>query len=281
MKILVTGATGFIGNYVIEELLKNNIEVIATSANKQRAKTLDWYQKTDFIEYDINNSVNDNENLYQYFNSPDKVIHLAWENLPNYNELFHIEKNLFSNYYFLKKLIISGLKDLNVIGTCFEYGMMNGHLNESIITDPKNSYAIAKDSLRKFLELLNVNYKFSLKWIRLFYIYGKGQSEKSLYSQMEKALENNNTEFKMSAGEQVRDFLSVENVANHIAKISLQNNVTGIINCCSGEPQSVRKFVENYFSSKGKDIKLILGYYPYPDYEPLAFWGDDTKLKKI
>lgn len=281
MKVLVTGATGFIGNYLIKELLKNNVDVIATSENTAAAKTSGWYDKVEFIEFDLNKSIDGKENLFKYFNSPDKVIHLAWENLPNYNELFHFEKNLFANYNFLKKLVIDGLKDLTVTGTCLEYGMKNGCLDETMTADPKNPYAIAKDTLRKFLEQLQSKNDFVLKWVRLFYIYGKGQSEKSLYSLLENAVNNNDSEFKMSPGDQIRDYLPVEEVANNLVTISLQDKVTGIINCCSGKPTSVKRFVEDYFSLKEKKIKLITGFYPYPDYEPFAFWGDSVKLNSV
>ena len=54
-----------------------------------------------------------------------------------------------------------------------------------------------------------------------------------------------------------------------------------IVNCCSGEPISIRKLVGNYLAEKNKSIELNLGYYPYPDYEPMSFWGDATKLKTI
>ncbi|MEO8665692.1 MAG: NAD-dependent epimerase/dehydratase family protein [Ignavibacteria bacterium] len=281
MKVLVTGATGFIGGHVIRDLLKRNVQVITTSNDKEKAKSSEWFDKVKFVEFDVNNSQAHKENLFEYFGSPDKMIHLSWENLPNYKELFHFEKNLFSDYNFLKKVITDGLKDLTVAGTCLEYGMVNGCLDESMVTDPKNPYAIAKDTLRKFIEQLNIQNKFLFKWVRLFYIYGKGQSERSLYTQMEKAVDNNDTEFKMSGGEQLRDFLPVEKVAENITEISLQDSVTGIINCCSGKPQSVRKFVEAYFNSRQKEIKLVTGYYSYPDYEPFAFWGDNTKLNTV
>jgi dTDP-6-deoxy-L-talose 4-dehydrogenase (NAD+) len=178
-------------------------------------------------------------------------------------------------------MVLDGLTDVTVAGTCLEYGMVNGCLSESLISDPKNPYAIAKDTLRKFIEQLNSKNTFSLKWVRLFYIYGTGQSEKSLYTQMEKAVFNNDKEFRMSGGEQLRDFLPIEDVSDNLTKISLLGDVNGIINCCSGSPQSVRKFVENYFASREKEIKLITGYYPYPDYEPLAFWGDIQKLNSV
>ena len=103
MKVLVTGATGFIGDHVINTLLKKNVEVVATSNDLKKAKASGWYDKTEFIEFDINNSRDHKGNLFEHFKSPDKVIHLSWENLPNYKELFHFEKNLFSDYNFLKK----------------------------------------------------------------------------------------------------------------------------------------------------------------------------------
>ena len=85
----------------------------------------------------------------------------------------------------------------------------------------------------------------------------------------------------MSGGEQLRDYLPIDLVADYLVSCSLQTEITGIINCCSGRPISVRKFVEKYLEEKNINIKLNLGYYPYADYEPMAFWGDDTKLKKI
>jgi dTDP-6-deoxy-L-talose 4-dehydrogenase (NAD+) len=85
----------------------------------------------------------------------------------------------------------------------------------------------------------------------------------------------------MSGGEQLRDYLPVSTVASNIVSLSLQQSVEGIINCCSGKPISVRKLAENYIQEKGSKIRLCLGHYPYPDYEPMAFWGDNKKLNKI
>jgi nucleoside-diphosphate-sugar epimerase len=146
---------------------------------------------------------------------------------------------------------------------------------------PANPYAIAKDSLRRFLEELHKKYPFVLKWARLFYMYGKGQNPNSLLSQLESAISMNAVEFNMSGGEQVRDYLPVEQVAENIVKIALQQKVTGVINCSSGEPVMLKDFVKNYLDKNNKKIRLNLGYYPYTDYEPFRFWGDNTKLKSI
>ena len=94
------------------------------------------------------------KNYFIFFKKPDKLIHLAWEGLPNYNEFYHFERNLLSNYNFIKNIIKNGLKDLNVIGTCFEYGMQSRSLSENLQTKPINAYGLNKDTLRNYLEEL-------------------------------------------------------------------------------------------------------------------------------
>jgi len=178
-------------------------------------------------------------------------------------------------------MIEHGLKDLTVTGTCLEYGLQNGCLSEELDTNPITPYGLSKDTLRKILELLIEKYDFSFKWIRLFYNKGKGQSKHSLLSKLDFALDNEEKVFNMSGGEQLRDYLPIEKVAEYICKIALQEKKTGIINCCSGKPVSIRNVVEEHLEKRKKKIKLNLGYYPYPDYEPLAFWGDNNKLKYI
>jgi dTDP-6-deoxy-L-talose 4-dehydrogenase (NAD+) len=278
MKVLVTGATGFVGNYVVPEMLKHGYAVIATSRSDEKARSCEWFSHVKYISWDLNDA---HEDYYSFFGEPEMLIHLAWEGLPNYTDLSHFERNLFSNYIFLKNMLEHGLKNLVVTGTCFEYGMKNGVLQEDMKTDPQNPYGLAKDALRRFLEQLQKRIDFELKWIRLFYIYGKGQNSASIISQMDSALEKGQTTFNMSEGEQLRDYLPVEKAAEYIAKIATQSRIKGIVNCCRGVPISIRKLMEDYLANKQKNIHLNLGYYSYPDYEPMAFWGDRTKLNAI
>jgi len=277
MKVLVTGATGFIGNYVVKELLKNNFYVVTSGIEKKNIIPHNWLKRANYIQADLNESCDD---WCSFFNKPDMLIHLSWQGLPNYKELVHLERNLPNNYLFLKNMVENGCKIIVGIGTCFEYGMRSGQLKEDIETKPGNPYAQAKDALRKQMEELQKQVDFNLKWIRLFYMYGKGQSPNSILSQLEVALEKGGEVFNMSGGEQIRDYLPVEKVAEYIVKISLQSKVSGVINCCSGKPISIRKFVEDYLKEKNKNIELNLGHYPYPDYEPMEFWGNNTKLNK-
>ena len=277
MKVLVTGATGFIGGHVVQELINQGYRVVATSKNSEKAKAFEWISQVQYIPCDLNVA---QENFFQFFQQPELLIHLAWEGLPNYKDLFHLEENLLSNYRFLKNMLEHGLKHLVVTGTCFEYGMQSGVLSEDMEVKPDNPYGLAKDTLRKLLEQLQKKIDFELKWVRLFYMYGKGQSPNAILSQLDRALENGETTFNMSGGEQLRDYLPVEKVAEYIVKIATQKKVTGIINCCSGKGITIKKLVENYLNEKNKKIDLNLGYYPYSDWEPMAFWGDATKLNK-
>ena len=280
MKLLVSGATGFIGNYVIKELLKcNDIEVIATSLDPiTKVRNKEWFKAVKYKAQDLNEV---KENYFAFFENPDLLIHLSWQGLPNYNELFHIERNLYTNYNFIKNMIENGLRNLTVIGTCLEYGMQEGSLSEEMPTNPITTYGLGKDTLRKFIKELMKTYEFTFKWIRLFYIYGRGQSPKSIISQLDQALKNNEDVFNMSKGDQLRDYLQVEKVADYIVQISLQNKINGIINCCSGKPISIKNLVKAHLKKRNKTIELNLGYYPYPDYEPMAFWGDTKKLNSI
>lgn len=281
MKILLTGASGFIGTHVLKNLQQSNEELFISvlTRDSKRFESNSKCSNITIYEYDLEEQ--SSTNLYDEFGRPDVVIHLAWDGLPNYNDLIHINKNLISSYMFIENMVKHGLPQVVVTGTCFEYGMVDGCLKESMLTQPDNAYGLAKDSLCKFLQVLQKQHNFTLQWVRLFYMYGEGQSEKSLFSQLELAVKNKEKVFNMSKGEQLRDFLPITQVASNIISIALQKRVEGIINCCSGQPVSVRTFVEEYLNSRQSKIKLNLGYYPYPTYEPMSFWGDNTKLKTL
>lgn len=276
----MTGATGFLGNHVISYLLDNNYEVIASSLDSSKAAQMDWYSHVDYKQFDIG-LVDNSINYVDFFGNPDLIIHLAWEGLPNYDSLHHFENVLPKHYLFLKNLVLNGLIDVTVTGTCFEYGFVEGELFESMVTNPSNAYGLAKDTLQKFLKLLQVHFGFRLKWLRLFYLYGKGQNPGAIIPQLEAAIERGDKVFNMSPGDQERDYLPVESVAADICRVALSQHGDGIYNCSSGSPVRLEKFIRDYLEKNRLHIELNLGYYQYSKFEPFKFWGNNYKIKQL
>lgn len=278
MTVLVTGASGFIGRYLIEYLNRCNVHIIATSSSKTKLQAFTWAQHVTCIEYDLKQPVSV---LLEQSGIPDVLIHLAWHGLPNYKQNVHELEELPIQQQFLKHMIAAGCKNITVTGTCMEYGMQEGCLIETMPVFPDTSYAKAKNKLRLFLEELHTHDQFVFKWLRLFYMYGEGQNPTSIIPALQRALNEGQAEFNMSLGDQERDFLPVEQVAAYIVQAALQTEVQGIINICSGKPISILSLVQHYLEQRKQNISLNLGFYPKPDYEPQSFWGDHSKLKKI
>lgn len=276
MKIAVTGASGFIGRHVITRLLEQGLDVVAVTRNATSLQKLN--RSVSVVEMDI---ACPPVKCFEKMGSPDVLIHLAWDGLPNYSSLHHYEVELSRQYDFIKLMIKGGLSSLVVTGTCFEYGMQSGQLSDSASTKPTNPYGYAKDALRQQLEYLKSKNPFNLTWARLFYMYGEDQPRGSLYPLLRDAVRRGDKSFNMSGGEQLRDYLPVEDVANQIVQLAEVRADIGPVNVCSGKPISVRSLVEYWLKENGWSIELGLGYYPYPDYEPMEFWGDANKINFI
>lgn len=274
MKIAVTGASGFVGRHVLSALKMYDVDIVAVTRDARRLSDID--PSIRIVEVDI---ANFDTNVFEQLGCPDVLIHLAWDGLPNYNSLHHFEIELPRQYQFLKRMVESGLSSMFVTGTCFEYGMQYGALSEELLPQPNNPYGYAKNSLRQQLLYLKSTRPYNLTWARLFYMYGEGQGASSLYSMLKEAALRGDKGFNMSGGEQLRDYLPVTEIARQIVCLAKVQRSLGTMNICSGKPISVRNLVEQWLRENGWDMKLNLSYYPYPDYEPMAFWGVKKHLE--
>ena len=274
MKIAVTGASGFLGRHVTAELLRRGMSPVL--ATREPAALAGHFPHADIVHLDIHAPPAD---PFAALGSPDVLIHLAWGDLSNFHSLTHLEVELPAHIRFLKSLVLGGLPALATTGTSLEYGLTSGLKSEAMVADPSTAYAVAKDALRRHLQLLFQIHPFHLTWHRLFYLYGPGQAPQSLLPQLARAAANGERTFKMSGGQQLRDFHHVATAAGEIVSLALKRKPFGIVNGCSGNPVAVRAFVERYLAEHHLAIELELGHYPYPTYEPFAFWGDDTYLR--
>lgn len=275
-KIIVTGANGFIGKNLIKELIKLNVEIVAVARNINSISEID--RNINYVEMDISNP---SEEFSYELQSSDILIHLAWNGLSEYKSMEHINTELPMHFNFLKLVVESGIKNICVTGTCFEYGIQSGKLSENMETRPITPYGYAKDALRKQLQFLQNEISFNLTWLRPFYVYGEDQPDNTLYSQLRIAAEQGKSLFNMSGGEQLRDYLHISDLVHKIIDLACLQKDLGIVNVCSGFPISVKRLVEQWITEKSWSIQPNTGYYEYPSHEPMAFWGDVTKFNKV
>jgi dTDP-6-deoxy-L-talose 4-dehydrogenase (NAD+) len=278
VKVLVTGATGFVGRHLVAALLARGCEIRAVARNAETAQGMPWINDVEFIAADIHAA---DLNVVALTEGIDALAHLAWPGLPNYRALFHFEHNLMADYRFIKSAVEAGVQQVLVTGTCFEYGMQSGPLSEATEPRPSNPYGLAKHTLHLFLQSLQQEQPFTLQWARLFYLHGEGQNPNSLLAALDRAIDSGEASFNMSAGEQLRDFLAIETAASHLAAILHQRDFDGVVNCASGQPVSVRALVEQRLRERGATLALNLGHYPYPTHEPLAFWAVTERLQQL
>ncbi len=274
MSIAVTGAAGFLGAHVVRALVADGQDVCALV----RGVPARPIAGARIVELDLAEA---DQDTYRAIGSPSSLIHLAWGGLPNYLSLHHFEDELALQYRFLAAMVRAGLPHLLVTGTCYEYGMVNGELAETFEPRPANPYGFAKASLLRQLQFLQGEHNFKLTWARLFYLWGEGQAPTSLYPLLRTAAARGDATFPMSAGEQLRDYLPVDGVVRQIIALARLERDAGVVNICSGTPISIRALVERWIAQEGLAITPELGRYPYPTYEPLAFWGSTAKRRAL
>lgn len=277
MRLAVTGASGFIGGRVVAEAVQQGHSVLAIS----RAGTASADSVRNGVEWIAADILNAGDTVLDRIAGTDACIHLAWGALHDFQSMAHVETEFPAQLRFTRALLARGVPRLVVTGTCLEYGLKSGEVAEDTATDPVTPYGLAKDALRRCLAMPASSSPQSLLWARLFYIYGDCPGRRTLYMQLKEAAGRGATEFPMSAGEQLRDYLPVEDVARQLVRLAVAPRAQGVYNICSGQPISVRRLVEQWICENGWAIQPRLGEYPYPPYEPLAFWGDNRRISEI
>ena len=272
MKVLITGANGYIGSKLVKELCDKYVDVIATDIDSTHVD-----ERATFIYANIFEKKDD---WFSYFGKPDICVHMAWRDGFVHNSEKHME-DLSLHFRFVTNLIDNGLKKIVSIGTMHEIGYYVGAIDENTPCSPLSQYGIAKNAFRKSIEIYASQKNCLFQWLRCFYVYGDDKYGNSIFCKIRKAVEEGKTDFPFSSGKNQYDFLHINELVEQLSLCILQNKVLGIINCCSGRPVSLSEQVERYISQNNLPIKLAYGKFKDRPYDSPCIFGDKTKMNEI
>ena len=271
LKILVTGANGYLGQGIVRSILNNGHCVVATDFNTQFVDERAERIACNLFEVD---------NPYSFFGEPDVLLHLAWRDGFVHYSSAHID-DLPKHYAFIKKMVDGGIQQVAVMGSMHEIGFFEGSINGSTPCHPTTPYGIAKNALRDLTQMICKQKNIVFQWLRGYYIVGNSKFGSSIFSKITAAVDEGKTEFPFTLGQNQYDFIDYPDFCAQVAAVVGQKNEQGIINICSGKPEKLADRVERFIKENGYRIKLQYGAFPDRPYDSKAIWGNDTKIRKI
>ena len=260
-KIFISGATGFIGSYFLDLALNSNLEVLALRRNEisrpkiQIKKEPKWVTKN-ILALEAND-----------FKNCDVFAHFAFAGVVpqkvNFEEM--IRDNLISTLKALECAANSGVKRIILAGSCHEYGCIK--LDEQPIKadarlNPLNSYGFLKAAIYVLAKDICKKHNLELFYGRIFSAFGEGQFNRNFWPSLKDAALKGQ-DFRMTEGNQILDFIRVEEVAQEFLDATLRNDLKSgkvcIKNIGTGKATKLVDFAMNEWSRLNATGKLLPG----------------------
>lgn len=236
-RVLVTGATGFIGRHSLDTLLQRGFEVHAVTSGEPRSRRLDchWHSVNLLDASQV-------KSLLQQA-QPTHLLHFAWYAVPG--KYWTAEENfqwVQASLELLQQFRNQGGQRVVMAGTCAEYDWSYGYCSEALTpTKPSLVYGVCKQALQAMLTVYAEQTGLSSAWGRIFFLYGSYESPSRLVASVIRSLLANQPAL-CSHGNQIRDFLHVQDVADAFVAL-LESEVKGTVNIASGVPITLKALI--------------------------------------
>jgi len=272
-KVLLTGASGFIGRHCIPLLISHGYEVHAITSKEvpPNQPSVKWHS-LNLLETKAVDS-------FMAEVKPTHLLHLAWDVMPG--KYLTASENLpwvQASLNLILNFQQQGGQRVVIAGTCFEYDWQYGYCKESITPlVPNTFYGTCKHSLQTILAAFAQQTQLSSAWGRIFFLYGPHEYPQRLVSSVINALLKNQPA-KCSHGNQIRDFLHVQDVASAFVAL-LDSEITGAVNIASGIPVTLKSVIFEIANLIGNPELVQLGAISSPPNEPHLLVGDIGRLE--
>lgn len=279
MRVFVTGASGFIGSHVTRALLEKGHEVAVLAKPADPLSRLQAVCKQVKI---LPGRLADTDRWKQAVAEfqPQACIHLAWYAEPGkYLQAPENIRLLTWSLSLFKELIDAGCRRIVAAGTCFEYDLAFGYLNEETPVRPESLYAAAKLSCYLMGRQIAAQAESSLAWGRIFYPYGPQEDQRRLVPAAIAAFRQG-APFPATLGEQIRDYIQVADVAEAFC-VLMERQASGVFNISSGIPVSIRQLLTTIGSLMGCEHLIEFGARPYREWEPPFICGNNQRLRSL
>lgn len=269
-KVLITGATGFIGRNCLRFLLNTDFEIHAVSRHDQIEKGVVWH-KGDMIETGFSSQLVSSI-------QPTHLLHMAWNAEPGV--FWNTPENLNwlqASIELLQAFTMHGGRRIVMAGTCAEYDWNYGWCSENVTPlNPATLYGTNKNALQDVLASYSKQAGLSSAWGRIFFLYGPNEHPARLISSVTKSLLNNEIA-ACSHGNQIRDFMHVEDIASAFISL-LRSDVEGPVNIASGQGKSIKEIVTKIGVLLDRMELLKFGEIPTSPNDPPLLVADTRRL---